>query len=92
MVSALSTSRLLGTPRRGVNRCRRRAGCDGGRDDIAGRHDPEHQPGHPRHRVWYVNMVDPRTLLVTGLTRDGNFLVENGRIADRCAICVSTKA
>jgi len=32
-------------------------------------------------RVWYVNTVDPRTLLLTGLTRDGNFLIENGRIA-----------
>ncbi len=31
-------------------------------------------------RVWYSNMLDPRTLLVTGLTRDGNFLIENGRI------------
>jgi predicted Zn-dependent protease len=26
-------------------------------------------------------MLDPRTLLVTGLTRDDNFLIENGRIA-----------
>ena len=32
-------------------------------------------------RVWYTNMLDPRTLLLTGLTRDGNFLIENGRIA-----------
>ena len=32
-------------------------------------------------RVWYSNMLDPRTLLLTGLTRDGNFLIENGRIA-----------
>ncbi len=31
-------------------------------------------------RFWYSNMVDPRSLLVTGLTRDGNFLIENGRI------------
>jgi predicted Zn-dependent protease len=31
-------------------------------------------------RIWYENMVDPRTLLLTGLTRDGNFLIENGRI------------
>ena len=29
-------------------------------------------------RVWYSNMLDPRTLLLTGLTRDGNFLIENG--------------
>ena len=32
-------------------------------------------------RFWYTNLVDPRTLLVTGLTRDGNFYIENGRIA-----------
>jgi predicted Zn-dependent protease len=31
-------------------------------------------------RLWYTNMVDPRSLLLTGLTRDGNFLIENGRI------------
>ncbi|MGC1584768.1 MAG: TldD/PmbA family protein [Rhodomicrobium sp.] len=31
-------------------------------------------------RLWYVNTVDPRTLLCTGMTRDGNFLIENGRI------------
>ncbi len=32
-------------------------------------------------RFWYVNTVDPKTLLSTGMTRDGNFLIENGRIA-----------
>lgn len=32
-------------------------------------------------RFWYINMVDPRTLLLTGLTRDGNFLIENGKVA-----------
>ncbi len=31
-------------------------------------------------RLWYVNFVDPRTLLCTGMTRDGNFLIENGKI------------
>jgi predicted Zn-dependent protease len=31
-------------------------------------------------RFWYIRGVDPRTLLVTGLTRDGTFLIENGRI------------
>jgi predicted Zn-dependent protease len=31
-------------------------------------------------RVWYTNTLDPRTLLLTGLTRDGNFLIESGRI------------
>jgi predicted Zn-dependent protease len=32
-------------------------------------------------RMWYCNLLDPRTLLLTGLTRDGNFLIENGRMA-----------
>jgi predicted Zn-dependent protease len=31
-------------------------------------------------RLWYIRPVDPKTLLLTGLTRDGNFLIENGRI------------
>lgn len=32
-------------------------------------------------RFWYLRSVDPRTLLFTGLTRDGTFLIEGGRIA-----------
>ena len=31
-------------------------------------------------RFWYVRLVDPRTLVLTGLTRDGLWWVENGRI------------
>ena len=31
-------------------------------------------------RLWYLRQVDPRTILFTGLTRDGTFLIENGRI------------
>jgi predicted Zn-dependent protease len=31
-------------------------------------------------RFWYVRQVDPRTLVVTGLTRDGLWWIENGRI------------
>lgn len=31
-------------------------------------------------RFWYVRLVDPRTILLTGLTRDGLWLVENGEI------------
>lgn len=30
--------------------------------------------------LWYIREVDPRTLLLTGLTRDGVYLVEDGRI------------
>jgi predicted Zn-dependent protease len=31
-------------------------------------------------RFWYIRPVDPRTILYTGLTRDGTFLIENGKI------------
>ncbi|HUF26573.1 MAG TPA: TldD/PmbA family protein [Gemmatimonadaceae bacterium] len=31
-------------------------------------------------RFWYIRSVDPRTILYTGLTRDGTFLIENGRV------------
>jgi predicted Zn-dependent protease len=30
--------------------------------------------------LWYIREVDPQTLLVTGLTRDGVFLIENGEV------------
>ncbi|MEN8375996.1 MAG: TldD/PmbA family protein [Gemmatimonadota bacterium] len=32
-------------------------------------------------RLWYIRSVDPRTILFTGLTRDGTFLIENGQIS-----------
>ena len=32
-------------------------------------------------RFWYIRSVDPRTILNTGLTRDGTFLIENGKIS-----------
>lgn len=32
-------------------------------------------------RLWYIRSVDPRTISFTGLTRDGTFLIENGRIS-----------
>ena len=31
-------------------------------------------------RFWYMRSVDPRQILYTGLTRDGTFLIENGRV------------
>jgi predicted Zn-dependent protease len=30
--------------------------------------------------LWYIRDVDPQTLLLTGLTRDGVYLVENGEV------------
>ena len=32
-------------------------------------------------RAWYVRYINPRTLEVTGMTRDGTFLIEQGKIA-----------
>lgn len=32
-------------------------------------------------RTWYIRTVDPQTLLYTGLTRDGTFLIEDGKIS-----------
>jgi len=32
-------------------------------------------------RLWYLREVDPRTIMFTGLTRDGTFLIENGKIS-----------
>jgi predicted Zn-dependent protease len=32
-------------------------------------------------RVWYIREVDPYEKILTGMTRDGTFLIENGRIA-----------
>ncbi|HMC58486.1 MAG TPA: metallopeptidase TldD-related protein [Candidatus Solibacter sp.] len=33
-------------------------------------------------RLWYIRTLQPQTLQVTGLTRDGVFLVEKGQITD----------
>jgi len=32
-------------------------------------------------RFWYLRALDPQSVLVTGLTRDGTFLIENGAIS-----------
>jgi predicted Zn-dependent protease len=32
-------------------------------------------------RLWYNRMLDPRQILVTGLTRDGTFRIEDGKLA-----------
>lgn len=31
-------------------------------------------------RFWYIRLVDPQTILITGLTRDGLFLIEKGKV------------
>jgi predicted Zn-dependent protease len=32
-------------------------------------------------RFWYIRTVDQKRAIVTGMTRDGTFLIENGAIA-----------
>jgi predicted Zn-dependent protease len=32
-------------------------------------------------RLWYLNVVHPKQTLLTGTTRDGTFLIEDGKIA-----------
>ncbi|MFN2460214.1 MAG: TldD/PmbA family protein [Candidatus Velthaea sp.] len=32
-------------------------------------------------RLWYVRVVDQRAAILTGMTRDGTFLIENGKVA-----------
>jgi predicted Zn-dependent protease len=32
-------------------------------------------------RLWYIREVDPYEKIMTGMTRDGTFLIENGEIA-----------
>ena len=32
-------------------------------------------------RFWYIRPLNPRMLVQTGLTRDGTFLIENGKIS-----------
>ena len=47
-----------------------------------GRSDQIHRARRARlTRLWYLRPVDPRTVLYTGLTRDGTFLIENGKIS-----------
>jgi predicted Zn-dependent protease len=31
-------------------------------------------------RFWYIRTLDPQTILITGLTRDGLFLIEKGKV------------
>ena len=33
--------------------------------------------------LWYIREVDPATLLLTGLTRDGVYLVRDGEVRAR---------
>ena len=54
----------------------RMTGGDASLEDLIG----STQRGLLVTRFWYIRGVDPRTILYTGLTRDGTFLIENGRV------------
>ena len=51
-------------------------GADGSVSDLVGRTSR----GLLLTCLWYIREVDPQTLLLTGLTRDGVYLVENGEV------------
>jgi predicted Zn-dependent protease len=51
-------------------------GGSGSADDLVA--DVEH--GLLLTCLWYIREVDPQTLLLTGLTRDGVYLIENGEV------------
>ena len=66
-------------PRSGWSRttwCSRRRAPPGSLDDLVAR-TPR---GLLLSTVWYIRVVDPQTLLLTGLTRDGVYLVEDGEV------------
>jgi predicted Zn-dependent protease len=52
----------------------------GGARDVAELAQPI-QRGIYVTRLWYVNPVRPKEMLLTGVTRDGTFLIEDGQIA-----------
>jgi predicted Zn-dependent protease len=51
-------------------------GGQGSLDDLVG----DTERGLLLTCLWYIRVVDPQTLLLTGLTRDGVYLVENGEV------------
>src|SRR5277367_6327331 len=43
-------------------------------------------------RLWYIREVDPYEKILTGMTRDGTFLIENGRVSGGIRNSASIKA
>jgi predicted Zn-dependent protease len=52
-------------------------GASGGTDDLVA----ATERGLLLTCLWYIREVDPQTLLLTGLTRDGVFLIEGGEVS-----------
>ncbi|GAA1075401.1 metallopeptidase TldD-related protein [Nocardiopsis composta] len=73
-----ATAARLGTPPAGFvdNLVLEQEGVTGGTDDLVA----STERGLLLTCLWYIRMVDPQTMLLTGLTRDGVYLIEDGRI------------
>lgn len=52
---------------------------EGGADEVAGLAEGVER-GLWVTRVWYTNVIDPKSATLTGMTRDGLFAIENGRV------------
>ena len=79
-VANLQYSPLVGAEAGQEGQCRHRQPDHGGRDQVDRRADPRTAKGILVTRTWYIRSVDPQTVLLTGLTRDGTFYIENGAI------------
>ncbi|MHC5039770.1 MAG: TldD/PmbA family protein [Planctomycetota bacterium] len=69
-------AKKLGTEPSGVPGTMLMEGTDSPVEDLIARVDR----GILVSRFWYVRYVDQMKLLVTGMTRDGTFLIENGQV------------
>ena len=43
-------------------------------------------------RFHYVNVEEPLPVTLTGMTRDGTFMIENGSLPGRSRTCASPRA
>jgi predicted Zn-dependent protease len=78
LIQTRATSRLTGlpfTPPAG-NMVAEVTGATGSIDDLVA----STERGLLLNTLWYIRIVDPVSLLVTGLTRDGVYLVEGGEV------------
>ena len=81
LVTTRHTAELVGgraTP--GVDNLRLAAGGSGSLADLVART----QDALLITCLWYNRVVDPQTLLLTGLTRDGVYVVKDGRVVGSC--------
>lgn len=82
LISSRSTAAQLGRPAApGIDNLRMNVGVGSGSPaDLVARTES----GLLITCLWYNRIVDPQTLLLTGLTRDGVYVVRDGRIVGSC--------